>query len=82
MACTVCACSSTEAGLPWNSKNRVGASASVVLLNRLMAFSDSASSSSMRATGTPSWMVWITVCTAESMSGKVHTAAEMASGIG
>ena len=36
----------------------------------------------MRATGTPSWMVWITACTAASMSGKVHTAAEMASGIG
>ena len=57
-------------------------SASVVLLNRLIAFSDSASSNSMRATGTPSWMVWMTVCTAAAMLGKVHTAAEMASGIG
>ena len=36
----------------------------------------------MRATGTPSWMVWITVCTALSTVGKAHTAAEMASGIG
>ena len=28
-----------------------------------------------------SWMVWITVRTAKSMLGKVHAAAEMASGI-
>ena len=41
-----------------------------------------ASISSQRAIGTPSWMIWITVCTAASMLGNEHTAAEMASGNG
>ena len=36
-------------------------------------------SSSLRATGMPDWMAWITVFTADWISGKLHTAADMAS---
>ena len=36
----------------------------------------------MRATGTPSWMVWITVCTALATSGKAQVALDIASGSG
>jgi hypothetical protein len=36
----------------------------------------------MRATGTPSCMVWITVLTAAASVGKAQTALEMASGTG
>ena len=38
------------------------------------------SSSSMRATGMPDWMVAITAWTASSTPGKAQTAAEIASG--
>ena len=34
----------------------------------------------MRATGMPAWMVAITAWTASSTLGKLHTAAEIASG--
>ena len=40
----------------------------------------SSSSSSIRATGMPAWMVAITAWTAASTSGKLHTAADIASG--
>jgi hypothetical protein len=40
-----------------------------------------ASASSMRTTGIPAWMVWITVLTAASMLGKEHVAAEIADGM-
>ena len=40
----------------------------------------SSSSSSMRATGMPAWMVAITACTASSTLAKLQTAAEIASG--
>ena len=36
----------------------------------------------MRATGTPSWIVWITVRTALATSGNAQTAADTASGSG
>ncbi len=41
----------------------------------------SSSSSSIRATGTPDWIVAITVSTACSMVGNGHTADEIASGM-
>ena len=40
----------------------------------------SSSSSSIRATGMPVWIVAITACTASSTLGKRQTAAEIASG--
>ena len=40
-----------------------------------------ASASSIRATGIPTWMVWITVLTADSTLGKEHVAAEIADGM-
>ena len=45
-----------------------------------MAVMVRASTSSMRATGTPNWMVWMLVRTAASMLGKAQTAADTASG--
>ncbi len=41
----------------------------------------SASRNSMRATGTPDWMVRITLLTASSMVGNEHTADDIASGM-
>jgi hypothetical protein len=40
------------------------------------------SSSSTRAMGTPSWMIWITVSTASPMLGNEQIAAATASGSG
>ena len=39
------------------------------------------SSSSIRATGTPHWMVWMTVSTAPASDSNEHTAADIASGM-
>jgi hypothetical protein len=36
---------------------------------------------SIRATGTPVWMIWITALTAASILTNEHTAAEIATGI-
>jgi hypothetical protein len=49
---------------------------------RLIARIASASTNSTRATGTPSWMVWMVARTASPMLGKAQTAAEIASGCG
>ena len=46
-----------------------------------MASICASSSSSIRATGTPLWIVWITVSTAAAIVGKAQTAAEIASGM-
>ena len=46
-----------------------------------MASICASSSNSMRATGTPVWIVWITVSTAAAIVGKAQTAAEIASGM-
>ena len=68
--------------MPWNSKNSVGASRSVVWLWALIARMVRSHRNSLRAIGTPSWMVWMTVATAAAMVGKLTTAALMASGSG
>src|SRR3546814_8621135 len=47
----------------------------------LIAFTCSSSSSSMRATGMPDWMVRMTVSTAPARESKEHTAASLASGM-
>ena len=75
------ACSSTDAGLgPWNSKNSVGTSGNAVFEKRLTMASWTSSMISIRATGTPSWMVSITVVAAPSIDANPHTAVEIASG--
>ena len=79
MSCTAFACSTTAAALPWNSRKSVGASGYAVLLWRLRAAIVVAHRSSLRATGMPAWSVSITVFAAPSMSGKAHTAADIAS---
>ena len=60
----------------------MGASRRPSLLCLLTARMALASSSSQRAIGTPSWMVWMVVCTAASMLGKWQMAALTASGSG
>jgi hypothetical protein len=80
--CTVSTCSRTPASVPWNSKKSVGASTSVVRLYALTAAIVRSHRYSLRAIGTPSWIAAITVSTADARSGKLATAAEIASGTG
>ncbi|MOA39886.1 hypothetical protein D3C78_1617000 [compost metagenome] len=82
MACTVSACSCTPAGLPWNSNTNSGVSRKVSLLYWLTERTLAASMNSTRAIGTPIWMISITLWTASSSVGKLHTAADTASGCG
>ena len=78
---TAAACSATPAAEPWNSKNSVGASGKSSLECRMQARICTSSSSSMRATGMPDWMVAITVSTAPARSRNGQTAADTASGM-
>ena len=81
MAWAVSACSATDASLPWNSKNRTGRSGRSVFDQRLIAAIWTSSANSIRATGTPDWMIAMQVSTASSTLGKAQTAAETASGM-
>ena len=78
---TSSACSATPASLPWNSKKSVGASGSPRPRVLVAARTCTSSRSSIRAIGTPAWMVAITVSTAPASVSKEQTAAEIASGM-
>ena len=74
-------CSATLAGVPWNSRNSIGVSGSDSLECRLTARTCSASSSSMRATGMPDWIVRIVARQHASTEGNGHTPPAIASGM-
>ena len=69
-------------GVPWNSRNSVGASGWSSWACSLTARIIAASSSSHRAIGTPACTVAIAVATAASTLGSEHTADDTASGMG
>ncbi len=76
------ACSRTPFPVPWNSNSSVGLTSYPSSFEYWMhACICSASRISMRATGMPICIAWITVLTADLRSGYWHTAAEMASGM-
>jgi hypothetical protein len=78
---TILACSATLASVPWKSIHKVGATGKSIFEYRLTASIVAASASSIRATGTPNWMVWITVFTAASTLGNEQVAADIATGM-
>src|SRR5262249_56254297 len=65
-ACTISACSLVPASVPWNSSSSRFLFGSVSLEYLFTVSTVSVSISSMRATGMPDWIVWITVLTAPS----------------
>jgi hypothetical protein len=78
---TILACSATLASVPWEFIHKVGATARSIFEYRLTPSMLAASASSMRATGTPDWMVRITVFTAASTLGNEHVADDIAVGM-
>src|SRR5208283_9028 len=77
---TVSACSFTLLSMPWNSSHNVGATRRLSFEYLLIASICTASASSIRATGTPNWIVLITTLTAALTLGKEQTAEETAAG--
>ena len=81
MAWTISACSATDASEPWNSSHSVGTGVTLSFEYFAIASICRASASSMRATGTPAWIVAIVVSTACLTDGKPHMATLVASGM-
>ena len=80
-ACTISACSLALASVPWNSSISVLFRGRLSLEYLFTVSTVAVSISSMRATGMPDWMVWITVLTAPSSESKAQVAETIDSGM-
>ncbi len=75
------ACSRAPASVPWNSTSRSGVSGRDSFEYRLQAATCTSSSSSMRATGRPDWIVRMVASQAALIDGNGQMPAEIASGM-